>query len=71
MEPLKQIILTAILLAISSCAEVKPWRKEHLAARHMRFDPEPLESKFIHHIYQSKEGSFGGYGIGGGGCGCN
>ena len=37
----------------------------------MQFDPDPLEARMNQHVYTSKEGSSGGYGIGGGGCGCN
>lgn len=31
----------------------------------------PLLMKVNEHVFTSKEGSFGGGGIGGGGCGCN
>jgi hypothetical protein len=37
----------------------------------MQFDPDPLQAKLREHTYASKEGSTGGYGVGGGGCGCN
>ena len=30
-----------------------------------------LEERYTQHIYVSKESAAGGYGIGGGGCGCN
>ena len=57
--------------ALSGCTTVQPWQKEHLALAHMAFEPDPLEARFKQHVYASKEGSSGGYGIGGGGCGCN
>ena len=65
---LSLILLSCLLL--SACTTVKPWEKEHFAEWHMQFEPEPLEAKFKQHVYESKEGSFGGYGVGGGGCGC-
>jgi hypothetical protein len=62
------ILLSCTLIA---CTEVRPWEKGNFAKWHMAMDPIPLEKKFCDHIYQSKEGSAGGYGVGGGGCGCN
>ena len=64
--------LVLILVVVSTaCAPVKPWQKGNLAKRHMAFEPQPLDSKLERHIEASKEGSFGGYGVGAGGCGCN
>ena len=37
----------------------------------MQFDADRLDAKTQQHIYFSKEGATGGYGVGGGGCGCN
>jgi hypothetical protein len=65
------LAVIALLAALSGCSEVKPWQKGYLAKPIMALDPEPLDSRFTQHVYQSKEGSSGGYGIGGGGCGCN
>ena len=65
------LILIGVLLFAAGCVEVKPWQKGNLAKKHMAFDTDPAESKFTQHVYTSKEGSSGGYGIGGGGCGCN
>lgn len=63
--------LLAVTLLGSGCATVQPWEKGHLARPEMGFDPDPLESRFGQHIYYSKENASGGYGVGGGGCGCN
>lgn len=60
-----------VLAILSGCVDVKPWQKGDLARHHMLLDPTPYNARFAQHIYQSKESSFGGYGIGGGGCGCN
>ena len=62
--------LLLIITLLSACAHVEAWQKEHLAARHMSFDPTPLESLARQHMYTSREAASGGYGIGGGGCGC-
>jgi hypothetical protein len=62
------------LASLSACSlvqPVQPWEKGILARTDMRFEGDPLETKFGEHIYSSKEGAFGGAGVGGGGCGCN
>jgi hypothetical protein len=67
----------AIALACSGCAnlaemgKVSPWEKGNLAKPKMTFEGDPLDQRFVQHIYGSKENSSGGYGVGGGGCGCN
>ena len=69
------VLLVLILLAVagSGCAamSVKPWDRDLLARPTMRFAPLPHETAVDEHIYFSKEGSLGGLGVGGGGCGCN
>ncbi|MEI6768670.1 MAG: DUF4266 domain-containing protein [Betaproteobacteria bacterium] len=42
-----------------------------MAKPEMSFDADVLDQNFTEHTYFSKEGSFGGAGVGGGGCGCN
>ena len=37
----------------------------------MTMSADPLDQRFVQHIYSSKENASGGYGVGGGGCGCN
>ena len=49
----------------------KPWEKQYLAKPPMQFDADALDARTTLHVYQSKEGAIGGYGAGGGGCGCN
>ena len=65
------ILFLSALILLTGCTPVKAWEKNILAQPHMALDPDPLEAKFRAHLYESKEGSSGGYGIGGGGCGCN
>ena len=64
-------LLITVIFLLASCTEVKAWQKGNLAKKHMAFSPDPLESKFMQHVYTSKEGTHGGYGVAGGGCGCN
>ena len=52
-------------------APPKPWEKGELAKPAMQFDADRLEAKYQEHVYFSKEAASGGYGVGGGGCGCN
>ncbi|MCW8919534.1 MAG: DUF4266 domain-containing protein [Gammaproteobacteria bacterium] len=63
--------LLALTLTGCSLGEVKPWDRDLLAQEKMQLVVDPLESYLDEHIYFSKEASFGGQGIGGGGCGCN
>lgn len=65
------LILTA--LALGGCAHVgvQPWEREVLARDDMQLDAHALDAAIDDHIYFSKEGTSGGRGFGGGGCGCN
>jgi hypothetical protein len=67
-------VLLLAALTLSSCATFeapKPWEKGTLARPDMQFDYDRLDTKTQQHIYTSKEAATGGYGVGGGGCGCN
>jgi len=61
----------ACCLATTGCVPVKSWEKAAFAKEHMSFDPDPLESKLVRHMQESKEGASGGYGVSVVGCGCN
>ena len=50
---------------------VQPWERDLLAKDSMQLVPDYFDNYYDEHIYFSKEGSSGGQGIGGGGCGCN
>lgn len=63
-----------LILVMSGCSikNVKPWEKEDLASERMQRDGgNKLMQQYQEHIYFSKEGSKGGGGVAGGGCGCN
>ena len=69
-----QFWVLALCCLLGGCAgwgEVQAWEKGNLAKPSMKFDTDPLDQRFIQHIYSSKENSSGGAGVGGGGCGCN
>jgi hypothetical protein len=66
--------LVSMLGSLSACSGLQPpqpWEKGLLAKPAMTMDGDGLETRFVQHIQGSKEGSSGGYGVGGGGCGCN
>ena len=65
------IIGLSLLGGCSNLSQVNPWEKNNLAKPEMTFGGDPLDERFVQHIYGSKENSSGGYGVGGGGCGCN
>jgi hypothetical protein len=48
-----------------------PWERGFLAKPQMQLDTDPERSKIMKHTFSSKEAATGGYGVGGGGCGCN
>ncbi|HEX4449841.1 MAG TPA: DUF4266 domain-containing protein [Kofleriaceae bacterium] len=59
------------LVLASSCVHVRPRERETLAKRAMKFSPDPAEDQVDLHMQEAREGSQGGYGTSGGGCGCN
>jgi len=76
-RPVKTSLLLAGLLVsagLSGCgvfAPPQPWEKGNLARPEMTMGGDALEQRYQQHIYTSKEAASGGYGVGGGGCGCN
>lgn len=70
MNRLLWLAVSALLL--SGCAsDVKAWEKGTLAEPRMQMGGGDAIHAVHEHVFTSKEGSFGGTGIGGGGCGCN
>ena len=69
----KVMLLALSCFALGGCANlgVQPWQREVLARDDMQLDVDALDTAFDDHIYFSKEGTSGGRGFGGGGCGCN
>jgi len=65
--------LALALLALAGCGRyaVRPNEKEHLANPVMQFDEDGQEAAADDHVLSNREGSAGGRGTQGGGCGCN
>jgi hypothetical protein len=70
---MKTLLIVLSVVSLTACAQwgVKPWERDVLARPEMALDSSPLSSSLDDHIYFSKEGSSGGRGFAGGGCGCN
>lgn len=62
--------IIAVLGVAPSCVRVKPYERETHSKKTMQ-DPDKLEAKLDGHVQEYREGSVGGDGVGGGGCGCN
>jgi len=57
---------------LAACAPTTAaWQREKLAKQKMQMAPDRLAELCAEHVFEYREGSTGGYGAGGGGCGCN
>ena len=65
------VLLTLVSLAGCSTLGVEPWDRDLLAKDEMSLTNDALDLSLDDHIYFSKEGTSGGRGFAGGGCGCN
>ena len=77
-QALYRVCAAAVLLAacaLGGCAFpepwVKPYERERLADPIMKLQRESLAAKHNEHVREVREGSRGGNGVQGGGCGCN
>jgi hypothetical protein len=68
-------VLVALALALGGCGNIEPWVKPYerqaLADPIMSFDPNPVSTAYIDHVFDAREGARGANGTAGGGCGCN
>jgi hypothetical protein len=71
--PLRLLRVTILLAVLSSagCATLAPQQRAILADPTMQFDAEGKHESPLHHALDNREGSMGGTGVSGGGCGCN
>jgi len=68
----KHLAAALVALAMTAgCARVKPHQRQDLARRSMDPAGDASERKLDGHVEEYREGSIGGTGAGGGGCGCN
>ena len=68
------LLLAAIALLLPACVTVKPQQRSVLSDPTMRFGGDEHDHKErarLRHALDNREGSFGGEGVVGGGCGCN
>lgn len=68
--------LAALLFTLVGCAQLdamapKAFEKEKLAKKEMTIEGDAHDGRLAQRIYTSRENASGGYGVGGGGCGCN
>ena len=65
----------AFALALGSlhlaCVTVRPQQRSVLADPIMQFEGDPQAAAQLRHAIDNREGSYGGGGVSGGGCGCN
>jgi len=66
-----RLVIVSLMLLNSACTVVMPFQREVLSKEQMQFDTEKVELGAREHFLNSLEGSAGGFGTGGGGCGCN
>ena len=63
------MLVVGAALAVTGCATVQPWQRGMLADSCMIFDANSATA-YMTHWQESREGSMGGFGVQGGGCGC-
>ena len=65
------IFITIHIVLLSGCAAVQRWEREYLSDPMMIFNEDSVENNVHQLVYDSREGSTGGYGVSGGGCACS
>lgn len=65
------VLAVVVAVAATGCVTVKPQERAVLSDPAMQFDGDPKANAPIRHAVENREGSYGGNGVSGGGCGCN
>lgn len=65
------LLFVAMTAGVVSCVTVKPQQRAVLADPIMQFEGDPQAAAQLRHAIDNREGSYGGGGVSGGGCGCN
>ncbi len=65
------VIAIASTACVTACVTVRPQERAMLADPTMQFEGDPQASAPLNHAIENREGSYGGSGVSGGGCGCN
>lgn len=70
---MESIFVAVLLCSLAGCGRyaVRPDEKEFLADRIMQPDFDSQDQAVTQHVLTNREAAQGGYGAGGGGCGCN
>jgi Domain of unknown function (DUF4266) len=63
--------LLFVSTAATACVTVKPQQRAILADPTMQLDGDARHEAPLRHAIENREGSMGGTGVSGGGCGCN
>lgn len=64
------LLLAGAAVTAGGCATVQPWQRGVLSKEPMMFDADAARASLEEHWLTSREGSAGGFGLQGGGCGC-
>jgi hypothetical protein len=68
---MKVLLILLTLFSAAGCVTVKATQRSVLADPIMQFEGDPQASAQLRHAIDNREGSYGGGGVAGGGCGCN
>jgi len=68
---MKRLFLALVFSLPVGCATVAPQERAMLADPTMQFDADAKHDTPLRHAIENREGSMGGTGVAGGGCGCN
>jgi hypothetical protein len=72
---MRPVAIVGALLLSSACSNIHPWVKpyerDRLADPIMAWNRDAISSAYLDHVREAREGSRGGTGSAGGGCGCN
>ena len=63
--------LVLLVAPLAGCVTVAPQQRAVLADPTMQFNAEARHEAALRHAIENREGSMGGTGVSGGGCGCN
>ena len=70
-SPRLRVSLCVLSFFLAGCATVAPQQRAILADPTMQFDGDAKHDAALRHALENREGSMGGTGVSGGGCGCN
>lgn len=65
------LVLVIVAMSQAACVTVKATQRSVLSDPIMQFEGDPQAAAQLRHAIDNREGSYGGGGVAGGGCGCN